>query len=167
MRTYSPGQELDIELVQWWEHLVRDGDLTKLVGSSLWPLSAFLAHFAACPTLLYDTDEHGWTVVAWVFPFMGGGTFGCWIRPDQRLGGSRKNLRCIVNALHRGFDLYPVLINTTKQDAIVPKTEALGYTYVGKIPYLFDGESCHVLYMTKEQFSAHAQKWSRLYGRNG
>ena len=164
MKTYEPGQNLDIELVQWWERLARDGDLAKLVGSSLWPLASFLAHFASCPMLLYDTDAEGWTIVAWAFPFMGGGTFGCWIRPDQRSGGKRAHLRFVVNALRRAFDLYPVLVNTTKQDAVVPKTEALGYTYLGRVPYLFDGEPAHVLYMTKEQFSDYARKWKRLYG---
>lgn len=165
MKTYEAGQNFDADLVRWWGQLVADGDLQKLVGSSLWSMSSFLPHFASCPVLLYDEDDKGWTIVCWVYPFMGGGTFGCWIRPDQRLIGRRKHFKFVLNALRRGFDLFPVLVNTTKQDAIVPKTEALGYTYLGVVPYLFDGEPAHVLYMTKEQFSEHVGKrWGRFNG---
>jgi hypothetical protein len=166
MQVYRPGDRADLPLLHWYAQLVAADDLAKLVGPSLFPLAAFLRHFTdpRC-VLFYEADAQGWWIAAWVFPLMGGGTWGLWLRPDKRAAGSRRALAFIVETLHAALTLYPVLVNTTKQDDVVAKTKRLGYTYLGRIPYLFEGEPCHVLYLTREAFAPLAERWSRYNER--
>lgn len=163
MNEYVRGQDYDTALAAWYVQLVKDGDLEKILGSSLWALGAFMEHFRSCCFLLYEADELGWWYVSWLFPFMHGGTWGVWFRQDRRgrINSHRVGVQHLRESLRRAFEIYPVLVNTTKQPAIVAKTRKLGYTYLGEIPLLFDGEPCHVLYLTKEQFYADNARWER------
>ena len=166
MQQYERGQNLDAELAQWYVQLVQDGDLGKLLGSSLWSLGAFLEHFRSCSFLLYEADADGrWWYVSWLFPFMYGGTWGVWFRADYRSRGlsarHRVGMQHIRESLRQAFEIFPVLINTTKQPDVVAKTVKLGYTYLGEIPLLFDGESCHVLHLTRQRFEADNARWER------
>lgn len=163
MKLYEPGQCYDAELLAWYTRLVADGDLEKLVGPSLWPLGAFLEHFRSCPMLYYDADSDGWWFASWAFPFMGGGTWGVWFREDRRgkVVSGRQGMRHIRASLEAAFAQYPVLVNVTKQPVVVPKTEKLGYTYLGSIPHLFEGETAHVLALSRENFEAADARWSR------
>jgi len=166
MRIYQPGQNGDAELLHWYAQLVAGDDLNKLLGSSVWSMAAFMRHFTEAGALVfYESDAQGWWIVAWTFPLMGGGTWGLWVRPDKRGSGSRTALAFIMETLNVGLQQYPVLVNTTKQNEIVAKTVRLGYTYLGRIPRLFEGEDCHVLHLTREAFEPIYEKWSKYNGR--
>lgn len=166
MRVYQPGQRGDVELLTWYSQLVAGDDLQKLVGPSLFGMAAFLRHFTSPElTLWYIGDEHGWWGVAWCFPILGGGSWGLWLRPDKRGSGSREVMAFTMDTLALAVSVYPVLVNTTKQAPVVAKTERLGYTYLGVIPRLFEGEDCHVLYMTSEQFEPIYERWRAYYER--
>lgn len=154
MLVYQAGQNLDLELLHWWTRLNQDGELDKLLGPSRWALGPFIADFSTCPLLMYDRDEIGWRYASWIFPFMGGGAFGCWIRPDLRLKGSRQSYNAFIETMRQGFKLYDVLVITTKQVPVVHKARKLGYTSNGEIPFLFEGETAYVLHMTKGTFEA-------------
>lgn len=139
--------------------------MQKLLGPTLWSMSAFMKNFTEPGMVLfYDADEKGWWIVSWVFPFMGGGTWGLWVRQDKRASGSRVGLSHIMRSLDFATTRHPVIVNTTKQPEIIAKTQRLGYTYIGMIPLLFDGEDCHVLHMTREVFAPMFERWSK---RNG
>jgi hypothetical protein len=150
---YHPGIDGDVFLLNWYATLVADGDLEKLLGPSVWPMAAFMRHFTdPGARLYYLADDKGWWIVAWSFPFMGGGTWGLWVRKDKRFSGSRDGMDIIMASLAASLKDYPVLVNTTTQEPVVAKTCRLGYTYMGRIPLLFEGKDCHVLYLTREAF---------------
>jgi hypothetical protein len=162
---YVPGERGDVPLLHWYAQLAASGDLTRLLGPSIYSMAAFMAHFTSpSANLYYIEDEKGWMAAAWVFPFLGGGTWGLWVREDKRSSGSRQILDLIMETLEDCFSAYPVLVNTTKQPDIVAKTCRLGYKYIGVIPYLFEGDECHVMYMTKEMFAPALARWKELRG---
>lgn len=161
MTQYEPGTLGDVPLLNWYSQLVVDQDLDKLLGPSLFPMAAFMRHFTGPGVrLFFLADERGWWAVAWDFPFMGGGTWGLWVRADaRRPGRARLAITFIMDALATAFERYPVLVNTTIQPAVIAKTERLGYTYLGEIPHLFEGRPCHVLFQTRETFEQRLEQW--------
>jgi len=166
VNVYQPGQQADVALLAWYAHLSATGDLPKLLGPSVWSMAAFMRHFTDPQAILmYEEDAQGWAAVTWVFPLMGGGTWGLWVRPDVRASGSRRVMSFIIESLAVAMSQYPVLVNTTKQADVVAKTGRLGYSYLGKIPLLFEGEDCHVLYMTREMFQPVLDRWRSYYER--
>jgi hypothetical protein len=158
---YQPGTDGDAPLLQWYSTLVETEDLAELVGPSLFPLAAFMKHYTAPDTrLLILEDDKGWAAVAWLSVFMAGGTWGLWVRKGgPRHSGSRKVMGFIMSSLAYAFEFVPVLVNTTRRGSVVAKTRRLGYNYVGVIPLLFEGEDCHILYMTREMFQPIWEKW--------
>ena len=153
-------------LFSWYMALWKTEDMQKLLGPSLWGLGAFMRHFTdPNAVLFYLADKDGWYAVSWLFPMAGGGSWGLWVRPDKRTGGSREIVNFIMETLAAGLNKWPVLVNTTTQLDIVGKTEKLGYTFVGSIPHLFEGQDCYLLYMTREQFTPKLEAWRRIYGR--
>ena len=157
---YQPGTEGDAPLLKWYGQLVEAGDLSNLLGPSLHPLGAFMRYYInpdLC--LMYDEDDKGWLAVSWFSVFMGGGTWSFWIRSDYRCSGSRRIMRFGMAGLSLALEHTKVLINTTKQPSVVAKTERLGYKYLGVVPLLFEGEDCHILYMTREMFQPLRDKW--------
>ena len=169
MRMYVPGENGDVGLLHWYANLVSADDLHKLLGPSLWPMAAFMEHFRHADALWVLEDAQGWKAVAWTYPMISGGTWGLWVRPNGRQ--SRETLEFIMTTLDLATQTYPVLVNTTKQPDVVAKTERLGYTYLGKVPYLFEGEDCFILYMTRAMFEPILERWrahgtSRGTGKN-
>lgn len=162
---YSPGENGDAALLQWYMQLVVYGDMEKILGPSLYSIAAFMRHFTdpgGC--VYYLIDDKGWYAVAWTFPLIGGGTWGLWIRPEKRPTGSRLVLNFIMQTIQASLDRFPVLVNTAKREPIVAQTKRLGYEYIGKIPYLFEGDTCHILYLTRDMFQPIYAKWEAYYG---
>lgn len=163
---YTPGQDNDMPLFSWYMELWRAEDMQKLLGPSLWPLAAFMRHFTdPTASLFYLADEQGWWIAAWLFPMAGGGSWGLWVRKDMRDSANREGVNLIMETLAAGLERWPVLVNTTTQLDIIGKTEKLGYTYMGSIPHLFEGQDCYLLYMTRAQFAPKLEAWRRYYGR--
>lgn len=162
MKNYNFGTNGDLPLLTWWAELGATGDLEILMGPSAQPISGFLHSLAPPTVILYEEDEKGWWIVVTITPFMGGALWGLWIRPDVRHTGRREGLRFIRNSLEIALASFPVVVNIARTDEVVAKTLKLGYTYVGVVPYLFDGTDCHVMHLTRESFEATKARWSRL-----
>lgn len=166
MHTYLPGETGDATLLHWYLHLVQTGDLQRIVGPSLYPLSAFIGHFTdPRATVQYLFDDDGWWIVSWTFPLGSGASWGLWVRGDKRGSGTRAGLGFIMESLASALARYPVLVNMAKEQAIVAKTQRLGYTYLGAVPYLYDGDTAHLLYMTREMFEPIFTRWETKHGR--
>ena len=160
MEIYVPGQDGDLELLRWWAELHETGEIESLVGPSLYPIAAFTRHFTnENAQLYYLADEKGWRAAAWTFPFMSGGTWGLWIRKDTRHTGAKEVFQFILDSLDDAFSRYPVLVNIVKVPENIEKTKKLDYTYIGSVPYIFEGEEAHFLAMTKYDWESHSQKW--------
>ena len=56
------------------------------------------------------------------------------------------------------FNAYPVILGVTKQEKLLPIHERWGYTVVGKLPAIFDGEAGWLVVLTKEQYDVAKQQ---------
>jgi len=162
IQTYVYGTDADLPLLRWWAFLGSSGEIAEVMGASARSLGAFLKVLAPPNVIFYMEDAQGWWGVVTVAPFMAGMTWGCWLRADKRQ--SREALRFLADTLDFTLAQSPVVVNIARSEAVVAKSVKLGYTYIGAIPDLFDGETCHILYLTRDAFEAKKQKdWSRLW----
>lgn len=163
---YVPGEGGDAVLLHWYLHLVKTNDLHKIVGPSMYSLASFMKQFTDPRTRLYYLyDDEGWWIVAWTFPLGSGASWGLWVREDKRASGTRAGLAFIMSTLADSLATYPVLLNLAKDPAIVAKTKRLGYAYLGCVPYLYDGDDAHLMYMTREMFAPLMERWEARHGR--
>lgn len=165
MELYLPGTNGDADLFKWYLQLVQTGDLQKIAGPSVWPIGGFMTQFTSPnASLFYAEDDKGWWAAAWASPFVGGANWGFWLREDKRGGCDGPDFLFEFQSV--AFEYYAVLIAVTKQGAVVGKLEQLGYTVLGPVPYLFEGEPCYISYLTREDYTAHAEKWKeQIHGR--
>jgi hypothetical protein len=164
---YAPGENGDAGLAQWYLQLVTSGDLHKTVGNSLTSMSAFMREFTdPKTTLFYLPDDNGWWIVAWVTRIGNGGSYGLWIREDKRPSGARVGLAFVMATQAAALAAFPVLLNIVKDPEVVEKTKRLGYAYLGCVPYLYDGEDAHLLYMTREMYEPLFTAWAEKYGQD-
>jgi hypothetical protein len=47
---------------------------------------------------------------------------------------------------------FPVLIGVTKQANLLPIHRKVGYTVLGPVPHLFDGQEATIMYLTRRAF---------------
>jgi hypothetical protein len=164
---YTPGENGDAGLAQWYMVMVHSGDLQKTVGASMAPLSAFMREFTdPKTTLFYLPDDKGWWAVAWVTRMGTGGSYGVWIREDKRHAGSRTALAFVMSTLAASLAAFPVLLNVVKDPDVVEKTKRLGYAYLGCVPYLYDGGDAYLLYITREMYEPLFTAWAEKYGKD-
>lgn len=163
MKVYNPAID-ELRLVQWWMALQTLGDDSFLMNSAMYSLANFLDAHRPPSELFYEEDDAGWWAVATVAPFMAGGTWGLWLRPDKRRAGRKSNLRFVRDVLTRCLEQYPILVSLCRTPELAAKTVKLGFTNLGVIPVLFEGDPCSVLYLTREQFIRYASRWESLHG---
>lgn len=165
MEIYTPGTEGDGPLLVWYSKLVESGDLQKIAGQSVWSLSGFMGQFTRPDaSVFFAADERGWWAVAWGCPFVGGANWGFWLREDKRGGTEGPDFLFEFQTV--AFEYFPVLIAVTKQESVVGKLTQLGYTVLGPVPYLFEGEPCYISYLTRDDFMQHARDWKeQIHGR--
>lgn len=167
MMIYQPGQNGDAELLAWYLRLCDEGDLTRLYGHLGQPLSDFIKNYTDPMAMLaYEADDQGWWIVGWIKPFMGGASWGLWIRPDKRRTASAVSFALKLHEL--GFEHFPCLMLATTQDEVVASMKRMGYTYLGIVPSLFGGdEGGHVMYLTRKDFAGTLALWKdRSHGRS-
>jgi hypothetical protein len=148
---YKPCEQNDLVLLRWYGYLRTSGDIDTVFGKALQAPSAFLHYFQQPQVLMLDLDDNGdvW-FAAWVEPFMTGAFFSLWCRADHRK--SRQLLVNTEEALDNALRFFPLLIGVTQHEKLIDEHIRLGYTHLGKIPGLVEGNDASVLYITRESF---------------
>lgn len=149
---YVTDSRSDLLLAGWWRKIAMDGELQSFsIGGER--LSQFLAWFQAPTTLWYDLDEAGINFALWIEPQT---PTAAWVHlylaPHVR--STKQALTNILNALGSALERYPVLLGTTKSAALANEHVKVGFVKLGVIPYCFDGEDCHLTYLTRDAFVA-------------
>lgn len=168
MTIYQPGTLDDIDLLRWYERMAADGSIKTALGASLWPLSAFISHFSnpeVCVFVLSDDD--GWWAVTWVAPVMAGWSCGFWIRDDVRgTKGPRHDeaMGLMMDSLALSLQQRPLMLSITTQPHVAAIVERAGFTHLGRVPLLFDGQDCDIHYITREVFAPRYAEWSTRHG---
>lgn len=152
---YRSDVAFDAIMLQWYKELVMSGAIKDLFNFRARALSGFYASLQPPVHLLCRIDDNGLWYAAMVTPIFAGAEFDMWIRPDKR--ASKEWLESMFEALEFGFDRYGTLIGLTAHEDLLDAHKRLGYTIVGKVPNLWDGErDLWVMYVTKAAFEARS-----------
>lgn len=157
--TYTP--EEDTLLAQWFLSMQACGELRTTLVSGAHSFGGFFDFARRLPFLAYEADEKGIRCAAWGENFMGGMSFGLWIRPEHR--ATKGAVAFALEVYDRIFAAgVPVVVGLCKQPLLVPAHESLGYTVCGTIPALWDGEDVIVLALRPEAFRAATEHLRRM-----
>jgi hypothetical protein len=155
---------VDAIIAQWWVQLTEIGDLEKTFGTGCGALSQFYKLLTEPDRLfLYDIDDQGIALAFLVSPIMGGAFLTVWVAPRHRASPSM--LATIEDAYGRIFTGYPVLLGVTRQERLLRVHQRWGYTILGKVPHIFDGQDAWVVVLTKEAFEAGMARRAERAGR--
>ena len=153
MILYEPSRDHDLVLARWWTTLISGDDASRTFSPDVTSnLHAFLSFFQLPRHLVFKLDGGGVWFAAWYEPIMSGAFFGLWIREDHRQ--SRASFVAFEESIRAGLVVSPVLIGVTRQPDLIDEHERVGYTLVGRIPELWDGDDVWILTMTRESFNA-------------
>lgn len=171
MKIYQPGDVTgDLALLNWYMTLNAEGSIATAFGPSMWPLSVFVKTLSdPCNRVFYLEDERGWWAVAWITPLGGAMTWGFWVREDVRGTKGPKHdegFSLVMDSLRVTLTYVPLVLSMTKQAHAVKLLLGLGFTYLGHVPYLFDGDECDTFYLTREVFGPRYERWSE-HGKHG
>lgn len=169
MKTYTPGTVDDIGLFTWWGEMQRDGSIATAFAPSLYALAPFVRTMTMhAGSVQYEADERGWYAVTWLTPVMGGLSLGLWLREDVRGGKSEKHdaaFNLLIETIHGALGAFPVVLCFTTQPRVVELVKGLGFSHMGQVPGLWEGEACDTLYITRDAFAPLYEAWSTDYGR--
>jgi hypothetical protein len=147
---YDPAK-YETLVTDWFLRRLRSepDELEKMFHSSLRSLTDILWWAANKVKLVFEFDEDGISMAAWLSPYMSGAEVGVWIRKDKRTAYQSV---IFVNRFYKAaLQHYPVLIGITQRPELEKIHLALGYRLTDPpIPALFDGHPARVYYMTAE-----------------
>jgi hypothetical protein len=165
--TYHPDLQMDMLLSKLYTDIIyaRDGD--KLLAPQAQTLSGFLA---LCQTpnvcvLGFDEGDAGVLNGPWLWavfePVFSGAFVSLWVRPEKR--GSKQAARVTFELLTDALDACPLLLNITKQAALLPDHEKLGYRLVGQLPGLWGGADVWLLALDRAGVEAAKTRFAGLW----
>lgn len=135
MTVYQPGDhEAELLLGQCYIELLKSEDLARLFVDPP-SLRSFLNTFTPPICLLFEHDERGIFLLAWIEPSLKGAFFALWLRQDRRK--SLGAYRGILMALCAGLSRFTVLLGITGQESLVAQHLKLGYDLLNKINGLY------------------------------
>ncbi len=157
MTIYTPSIESDLLLLNWYMDLGSGPDFEAAFSAELAPCASFMS--AMSKTLLvYEADERGIWAAAWFDRQMSAGLTGIWIREDMRHWNT--GVRFLADAFEFGLERFPVLIAITRSNKILEKAmTSFGWTVMGEIPWLWDGEGASVTWVDSARFNAAVAQW--------
>jgi len=159
-KIYAPGTDGDVPLLKWYIEICRDNSIDAAFAPSMHPLGSFMRNMLVPETgLIYAEDEQGWWGVSWFVPVMGALGWGLWIREDYRGSGRYEKVTFVMETLNVAFQATPIILAPTRQPKVATLSLRFGFTNMGQIPYLFEGQSCYILYQTREGFAPIFERW--------
>lgn len=147
MNCYRGTASEDILIAGMWHRMDADGDLATIFPTATQTMSELFRLVSPPKALLYEYDAQGIWIALWLEPLLGGCAAGFWIRSDQRR--TRRAGWTFLLMLDTVTRQVPVIVGITKQRSLVRLHEKFGYTVVGEIPSLFDGDPAIVLQITR------------------
>jgi hypothetical protein len=147
---YVPNRDNDLEIVRWWVRMERDGDLDKLMMEGARSVSDLFRLVQPPKAMLWLLDDEGVWFAMWFEQCFGGAFCGAWLRQDRR--GSRQGVWAFLDAWTWALTAWPVLIGVTKQPELAAIHRKVGYTTLGAIPTIFDGQEATIMYLTRSAF---------------
>ncbi len=151
---YQATSDEDILIAEWWDLLVLDGELSKLVASSAYPLSAFYGLFKSPNILAYTVKDDQLESAHWAEPVSTSEHavfFSSW--STESLRGTKRQALIMTAVYGVLFALgKKTLLGITKQEDLVELHKKMGYVILDPVPHLFDDDKAWIMYLTKTGF---------------
>jgi len=160
---YVSSRDTDLLLAHWWAKMERDGDLPDLFTKSGQSLSSLYRIVGPGKTLLYGVDIGGIWVAFWFEPMMSGVFMGAWVAREHRR--TRRALDAFLQAWELALIHHTVVIGVTRQREIINEHERLGYTVLGCLPGIWDGEDAWAVMLTRPAFVKTLARFRRVSAR--
>ncbi len=152
---YTPSIGADMRILGWWYELVQNGERHLVAEPQQTDTPSDFLQFwrppralAFCPKS--ERLEDGIWFAGWLEPILSGAFVGLWISPKYRT--TKAAARVTHDFFDRATQAFPVLIGLTKQARLLPIHRTIGFTHLGTVPRLFDGDDAHVVVLTREGF---------------
>lgn len=162
---YRTTPQMDMFLSKVYTDIVYAGDGEKVLGERMQSLFGFLSGcqppnicilgFDAGPREL--NGAWMWTLME---PCYDGGFFSMWIRPEKRR--TKQAFALAWECYERFFDEFPVLLGVTHQEDLLEEHQRLGYTLLGKVRNLKQGQDVWIMTIHKEDFLARKSEFADL-----
>lgn len=152
MFVYEPSEEHDRWLRQWFAIMQHDDELERTFGQGVKTVDDLLHVMQEPATVYLETDETGPWFVSWIVPAgMDAAYFNLWVAKEHR---HQYAIERIYQVLKCVFIIFRVALVVTRQDQLANNAVRFGFTHLGVIPEIFDGQAAHVLYFSKSAFQA-------------
>ncbi|MCH7759809.1 hypothetical protein IIA15_00185 [candidate division TA06 bacterium] len=145
---YQGSSNQDLFIAQWWAKIQTNGELKMTFSSNCYALSGFFSLFQKPNVLTFDVDQKGLWFAAWFEPVMSSAFMGLWV--DKRKRGTISSWKNFERVVSEGLSNFSSIMGVTKQEKLVAQHKKIGYTELGVIPGIFDGEDGFILLLTKE-----------------
>lgn len=167
---YIPG-EMDWLLLNWMQRMHHDGELDHTLSQGVHTPFAFLSFMAARRLFFRISELNNITYACWFEPCMGNTFMSYYVAPDTRDQHEEKVffLFDMINmAFSAGAKSICGFIKERESPQVTQKFIKLhirlGYIYAGMVPHFFDGENCHAVAYTIENWEALQDgRWQRAW----
>ena len=150
IRGYKSTPEEDFMLYLWWTEMRASGELAEIFSASCQSLGNFYPLFKSPNWMFYKVDSKGPQLFLWASQLLSAVSVGIWLAPRSRLDTEVYRAAQII--YHTLFQVYPACVGITKREKLLTTHEYMGYTIVGKIDGLLDGEPTWLVHLSKEAF---------------
>lgn len=162
---YKSSPHMDMYLSKLYTDILYSGEAEKVLGERMQSLYGFLAGCQSPNICLlgFDGGEKSlngawlWTLLE---PCYDGGFFSLWIKKEKRQ--SKQAFALILDAYHRYFEFFPVLMGVTYQKDILEEHQRLGYKILGKVTNLKKDKDIWIMTCHREDFLNSTEKFNRL-----
>lgn len=155
LMVYHPSISEDMLLSKAYTDIMWSRDADKLLSAQHQTLSGFLRLCQPPNVVIYGIDDGAaamngiwlWSIVE---PCYSGAFFSLWIKPEKR--HTKQALKWTLDLYSKVLEESPVLLGITHQETLLEEHESIGYSILGKVPYLWGGNDVWVMQVTKESF---------------
>lgn len=150
MILYTGLPQEDLLIAQWYAFMADMKEIESTFSESLLPLGAFMGYFrGAGRSLIYDVDKTGFYAAWWFEESLDGVMSGFWLRRDYRR--KHQGRQAALDGLDIALKRWPVVIGITRE-ALLRTHKQLGYTVVGSVPLIKNGESMWIVCITRAMY---------------
>lgn len=163
MYRYEPTAEMDLAVAGMWSRMKQDGDLDKLFTKDGQSLSDLYSLFKGTNRgLFFEADEqYGIWFGMWFEQIMGVAFLGVWVAKPCR--NTHRALKAVLTVYEHSLRYFPAILGVTKQEGLLDAHVSLGYTVMGEVPGMWDGQRAWLLMLTRAGFlSANRKRLARL-----
>ena len=157
---YHGTPDEDIIIAKWWDSMFGTPEFSDLVASTAHSLSAFYTMFRPPNMMAYTVRDAAIESAHWAEPVSTSDKavfFSSWCAESLR--GTKRQAVLMTTIYELLFNMdKSVILGITKQEKLLDLHRKLGYVILDPVPYLFDGDSAWIMYLTREGFET-----SRLY----